>query len=118
MSSQDANSMSAEPESAFFRRWAEVVLRYRWLAIALVAGVTAFAVVQIKKKLIVDNSMEAFLSSQSDAMRKLEEFRDVFGRDDLFMVMVEGDVFSMAYLEKLKALHGELATVPSGLEST
>ena len=48
---------------------------------------------------------------------ELEEVRDDFGRDDLFVVIVEGDVFSMDYLERLKGLHDELAEINVELES-
>ena len=99
---------SLEQGSLFFRRFAEHILRFRWLWLLLIATVTAGAVYSIKTQLMVDNSVEAFGSSKDQSMDVLEEFRDVFGRDEMFVVLVEGPVFTAEFLEKLEKLHMEL----------
>ena len=104
-------------ESPLFRRWAEFVLGHRLLCLAGVLLVTAGSVYQIKHHLRVDMDIEAFLESSSDTRVSLDVFRDTFGRDDRFLVMVEGDVFSTGYLEKLRRLHDELGTLDLDLES-
>ena len=92
----------------WFAAWARFVIRYRWalLALTLIATVAMGAVVH--RDLRVDNSIEAFADNDSPAQRILEEFRDDFGRDDVYLVMIEGDVFSMPYLEGLRTLHEAL----------
>ena len=103
--------------SALFRRWAELITSHRPAALAAIAIVTALAVYQIKSKLYVDNSPEAFMDSDGDAARVLEDFRDVFGRDDVFLLLIEGDVFSEQYLDKLARLHAELEGLNVEVES-
>lgn len=58
--------------------------------------------------LSVDTSVEAFSNPQDPTQRSLERYRDQFGRDDHFIVLVEGEVFSVPFLERLQALHKEL----------
>ena len=98
-------------ESQFLRAWARIVIRYRWLFLALTVLATGAMANQAREKLRIDNSVEAFLSRQSEAAVSLEDSRDAFGRDDLFLIMIEGDVFSVPYLEKLKKLHQELESL-------
>jgi predicted RND superfamily exporter protein len=66
---------------------------------------------------MVDNSVEAFGSSKDNSMAVLEEFRDVFGRDELFVVLAEGPVFTTEFLEKLDELHTELEAMDMEIPS-
>ena len=104
-------------ESVFFRRWAEFVLGHRLLCVLLVLLLTAGSVFQIKNHLKVDFDIESFLEGKSETRASLDTFRDLFGRDDRFLVMVRGDVFSMPYLEKLRKMHEELGKIDLELES-
>ena len=97
-----------EPTSPFFSAWAAFVLKYRWLLLVLMAALTAWSIVQIRTSLYVDNSVEAFFSNESDTVTTLEETRDLFGRDSLFLVMIEGDVFTEPFLRRLERVHHEL----------
>ena len=106
-----------EPESVFFRRWATLVLRHRVAMVALVAGLTGLLGWEIVDDLRTNMTIESFLQSDSDALDTLEAYRDQFGRDDMFLVIVEGDVFSMPYLQRLRALHEELSKLDLELES-
>ncbi len=93
-----------------YRAWGRFVVRHRWLVILGTLVVTALAVMGLKKYVRVDNSIEAFASTKDgDVQALLEQFRDDFGRDDAFLVLIEGDVFSLNYLKKLDQLHKELA---------
>ena len=103
--------------SRFFWRWGEIVVTGRWYVLLGVAALSALCLYQIATRLYIDNSPEAFMDSSSEASAALEEFRDVFGRDDVFMLLIEGDVFSARYLEKLAALHAELAGIDLELET-
>ncbi len=97
-----------DTENPFFRRWAELVLRFRWSLLALTligTGVfTFFTFTQLK----LDNSIDAFVSGNSNARQLLDEFQDEFGKDAFFLVMAKGDVFTPDYLARLKKLHEEL----------
>ena len=106
-----------EQGSPFFRRLGESVLRWRWIWLLVIGAVTAGAIYSIKTQLMVDNSVEAFGSTKDNSMNVLEEFRDVFGRDELFVVLVEGPVFTTEFLKKLDALHTELGSIDMEIPS-
>jgi len=99
-----------ERENLFFRRMAELVVRRRWWAVAVLVLLTGLFAVG-GRQLVIDNSVEAFLSSDSDARDALEQMRDDFGRDDVFLVLIEGDVFTKDYINRVKALEAEIATL-------
>ena len=104
-----ADSHPPQGHSAFFAVIARAVVRRPILAIVstlLLSGVFGFSAVT---RLKLDNSVEAFTASESEARALLERFRDDFGRDDFFLVMVAGDVFSPRYLDRLRTLHDALA---------
>ena len=105
-----ASEEHQERPNPFFMAWGRLVVRRRWLFL-LVTLLTAAGSLALVSKTRVDTSIEAFIAQDSDTQRLLEEYRDEFGRDAAFIVLIEGDVFSMAYLEKLRSLHAELATL-------
>ena len=45
--------------SAFFRAWATLVLRFRWLVLLGLAAITAYAAVLIQDRLRIDHNVEA-----------------------------------------------------------
>ncbi|MEZ4269595.1 MAG: MMPL family transporter [Myxococcota bacterium] len=53
----------------------------------------------------------AFLDKDSEAAHVLDEYRERFGRDDVFVALIEGDVFSEPFLTRLRAVHEEIATL-------
>ena len=65
----------------------------------------------------MDSSTEAFLSSNDESSRVLEDLRDSFGKDTLFQILVTGDVFTLKYLKRLKALHLEVQALDMHLET-
>jgi predicted RND superfamily exporter protein len=121
---------SLEPSShhsRFFWALGAWVVRNRWsaMSISLVSAVLSILLIAPEAKLpqglaalrlsllgrpglIVDTSVEAFSNPDDPAQLALERYRDQFGRDDHFMVMVEGDVFSLPFLTRLEALHKRL----------
>ncbi|MDD9934166.1 MAG: efflux RND transporter permease subunit [Myxococcales bacterium] len=114
MSEYDPN---AAPLSPFFKRWAEIVLAARWPFLLGTLALTAFFAYQGVTKRRIDTSIEAFLATESVAFQQLERLRDDFGRDEIFLLLVEGDVFSQDYLKRLKGLHDELSSIDIEIES-
>ncbi|MDH5675855.1 MAG: efflux RND transporter permease subunit [Myxococcales bacterium] len=106
-----------EAESRLFRAWARVAIALRFPVLVLCLGLTAFLTHQMFTALLVDNSNEAFMEAGSEADQRLTALRDAFGRDELFLVLVEGDVFSLDYLTRLRALHEALETIDLPLSS-
>ena len=112
MTSGSSSAAGSQPHvRPFFEGWARFVIRRRFPLLFLTVMVTVAAVYQVKTKLQIQASLESFLSAGSEAHATLEAFRDTFGRDDVFLVMVEGDVFSIEFLERLLALHRELEAI-------
>lgn len=99
---------------AALARW---VIRRRWLVLCGSLVLTAGLALEIARDIKIEASVESFLASDSDAFRSLEDLRDDFGRDSLFMVIAEGDVFSLPFLERVRALHDELAAIDLPLET-
>lgn len=104
------------PESPLFRALAGFVLRFRWPLLLLTLAVTALASAEMRN-LRVDTSVERFLAKDDASLVLLEEAREAFGQDNLFLVLVSGDVFSMPYLRRLRALHEALSELELELES-
>ena len=94
---------------AFFAAWARLLLRRRAAAAIILLGTTAALVAAIVERLEVDNSLEAFVASRSESYEVLQRYRESFGREEFFLLLVEGDVFSRPYLERLERLHDEAA---------
>jgi hypothetical protein len=97
--------------SQFFTTWAELVLRYRWVTLSLLALVTFGACYQIATRLVIDHSVDSFAPPDAPEIKTLHEFRDTFGRADPFIVLVEGEVFSRPFLDKLAAFHTAIESI-------
>ncbi|MCP4005809.1 MAG: MMPL family transporter [bacterium] len=92
----------------FFESWGYFIIRFRWLAIAVVVGLTAFLASYLPS-LTVDNSTESFLRPDDPSVVLYNDFRDQFARDDRILVaIVTPDVFKLEFLEKLRALHRDI----------
>lgn len=97
--------MSAgERQSPFFRAWTHFVIRWRWPLLLLTFAVTGLALTQMKAHLRFDSSVEYFAAG-SKAREVLEEFQEDFGNDTYHVVLIEGDVFTVAFLDRLRGLH-------------
>lgn len=102
--------------SAIFAAFARLVIRYRYLALALNFALTAFFITWAPK-LDADTSYKAMQVVDSEAQRVQDLLEDSFGSDQGHLIIVGGDVFSLGYLEKLKALHDDLAMLEMDLPS-
>ena len=122
--------------NSFFYGWGQMIVRHRWwvIILSIVSVLLSIAMMVPKDQLaphwqekrqqwlstqglLVDTSVEAFSNPNDDGQIILEAYRDEFGRDDFFMLMVEGDVFSVPFLNKLKQLHQELAQLNIEVDS-
>ncbi len=96
-----------------FERWGYAVCRYRWQTISVVAVITLFLGSWIPF-IRTDNSTEGFLHSEDPAIVQYDDFKTRFGRDDRVIVLLRPrNVFSISFLEKLRAIHDQIeAEVP------
>lgn len=62
-------------------------------------------------RLQFDMTVLAFLDKDSEAAQVLDEYRARFGRDDVFVALIEGDVFSAPFLDRLRAVHQQIAAL-------
>jgi predicted RND superfamily exporter protein len=104
------------PESRFYQWLARTCLRHRYPVLAVYALITATLGYHAVTALVVDNSTEAFVVADSGPAQVLDElFRD-FGSDKYLQVVVEGDVFSLDFLERLRRLHDALSSIDVELD--
>ncbi len=91
-----------------FGAWGRGVAGHARLAILLCALVAA-AFGSFLPNLRSDNTMESFLREGDASLARYDEFRDRFGRDDRIVLGVDPpEVFDLAFLERLRALHEDL----------
>ena len=104
-------------ENSAFQRIARICIRYRWLVLIASVAIIAAMGVMIVEKLQIDTSIESFSEKGSEAQQVLEEYRSEFGRDGMYVMVVEGDVYTKPFLEKLAKLHQEMLGLVLDLES-
>ena len=109
--------LNSEKPSSFFLKWGDFVVQYRWICLGLTVLITALSAMTAAKYTTVDMGIEAFTDKSSQSQKVLEEFRDEFGRDDVWALVIEGDVFSLSYLNKLKTFHQQLSDLNLDLQS-
>ena len=110
-------SNQAESPSSFFIKWGEFVINFRWICLGLTLFLAIGSAIISAKYTTVDMGIEAFTDQKSQTHKVLKEFRKEFGRDDVWAIAIEGDVFSRNYLQKLSSLHQELAKIDLDLKS-
>jgi predicted RND superfamily exporter protein len=93
---------------AAFETWGRVLLRFRWLTIAVITALT-LGLTSWLPGLRIDNSEENFLHADDPARVLYDEFRDRFGSGDpAFLIVHPPEIFDLAFLEKLRAFHRDL----------
>ncbi|MBW2418722.1 MAG: MMPL family transporter [Deltaproteobacteria bacterium] len=97
-----------DPIEKGFGDFGRFVHRRAWWVIVGVVVCSAALFTQLPQ-LGIDTSTEGFLPDDNPLRVAYEDFRDRYGRDQAILIAVEGDdVFDLAFLEKLRALHEEL----------
>ena len=106
--SSDSNPLpiGEEPSRLFmgFSRW---IISHQKLTVCFTLALTALAMWLAIHQLKINNSMEMFTPPDAPVLKTRNQYRALFGRDDLFLISVRGDVFSAHYLERLKELEAE-----------
>ncbi len=97
----------------FFQLLSETIIRFRWLTLAVALLICGLLASQVRH-LTIDTSNEGFLHENDPILITYNEFRDQFGRDDMLAIAIHSDeIFTKAFLSKLKKLHEEIVdTVP------
>lgn len=88
-----------------------LVLKVRWLVLALLLGSTAFMIYGAYTRTTLDMTIDSFIDQDDPAIGALNEFRKQFGSDDsVFLVYRarDGDVFSRESLSAIAGLTRDL----------
>ncbi|OUS26171.1 hypothetical protein A9Q99_19535 [Gammaproteobacteria bacterium 45_16_T64] len=82
--------------------------RHPWLWLMgclLVIGVMASQLSKIRQ----DTSIEGFLAEGAIELQQYDRFKDMFGRDEIFIVSIEvEDIFTQEFADKFRALHQQI----------
>ncbi|MBT4287817.1 MAG: MMPL family transporter [Deltaproteobacteria bacterium] len=91
-----------------FEQFAAMVIRFHWIALILILGLVGGLGSQLRH-IKIDTATESFLHETDPSLIEYNAFRDQFGRDEMIILMIQSDqIFSLSFMEKLKALHDEL----------
>ena len=104
-------------KAELFGAWVRWIAHHRLITVVLVAAVTGVALFgQMRSPVVMDNSPEAFVGEDTSTRQALNLFRKEFGHDSLFLVLVEGDVFTLGFLDNLRTLHRQLESLEVSLQ--
>ena len=101
--------------SAWSARWSDFSIRHRWWVLAAVLLVTLGFTRVARQRLTLDTRWERMYSAEQLAV--LERVRQDFDADDLFLLLIHGDVYSQEYLARLQKLHTALEQLDLELPS-
>jgi hydrophobe/amphiphile efflux-3 (HAE3) family protein len=91
-----------------FESWGRLVIRHRWLVIALAFGSALIPGTQIPG-VEIDTSTDQYLHEDDPTRVAYEAFRNQFGRDEIAMIAIRApEIFDVAFLQKLRSFHDDL----------
>jgi predicted RND superfamily exporter protein len=114
--STDPSVATAEP-SPVFAAWGRFVVGHRALCLMALALITIGSLAAIVGRLGINNRLEAFAPAESAELKTLHAFRETFGYAGTFAIIIEGDVFSRPFLERLAELHRAVADLQVDIET-
>tara|TARA_B100001964_G_scaffold99171_1_gene110748 strand:+ start:1160 stop:3619 length:2460 start_codon:yes stop_codon:yes gene_type:complete len=98
----------------FFVSFSGVIYRRPWIAI-LAMLLLATALASQLPKIKMATAIQSFFHENDPDLIKFNEFQEQFGRDDIILLALNHqEIFSLEFLNKLKALHNDIEnTVPN-----
>jgi hypothetical protein len=91
-----------------FAAWGRFVFHHAWGTIAISLLVVLGLITQMSK-MNLDTSTESFLPRHDPLRVTYDAFRELFGRDEVVLIVVEPpEIFDLGFLHKLAALHHDL----------
>ena len=115
------SSSSSTPSSNrlqhFFYQVAHYVLTHTLSTLSIIVLCCVLSIYLIIDRIKVDNNLEVFAPVGSEILKSRDHYQKLFGRDDLFMISVEGDVFQADFLKKLKKLEEEIKSLDLDIKS-
>ena len=101
--------MKTEGLHKFFKKIAEFQLKYRWLLLILLAALTVFAAMGLKKFRATSMTEEVFVNLTAQMKEHEDRFKELFGSNDTIVLLIESDdVFKPEVLKMIKEIGSEL----------
>ena len=92
----------------FFRKWAEIQIKYRFLFLILMAVVSVVGMTGIPKVQILSDQTDMIPKTEEHKLM-MKEFENLFGNSENIVLLVESnDVFQPEVLKTIKAIGAEL----------
>jgi len=95
----------------FYGAMCRTVIRRRWWVIGLTFALLALSSWTVVHHLTLDTSLKTFMRSDATVKQVLDDYRAEFGRDDVFLVVIEGDVFTPPFIHDLRVFYDALLTL-------
>ncbi len=91
-----------------FERYADGLIRWKWLLLPLLLAVTA-ALLSNLSRITIDTSNEGFLRADDPVLLDYNRFREQFGREEMLLIALRSeDIFSAPFLQQLTRFHRDL----------
>ncbi|UTC61750.1 MMPL family transporter [Treponema sp. OMZ 787] len=101
--------MKLEGIHRFFKKIGEFQIRYRFLLIAVLAALTLFGVLGLKKFKAASMTEEVFVNITENMKEHEDRFKTLFGSNDNIVLLIESDdVFKPEVLKMIKEIGNEL----------
>ncbi|UTY33666.1 efflux RND transporter permease subunit [Treponema putidum] len=101
--------MKLERLHIFFKKIGEFQLKYRWLLLILLAAITVFAAMGLKKFRATSMTEEVFVNLTPQMKENEDRFKELFGSNDTIVLLIESDdVFKPEVLKMIKEIGSEL----------
>lgn len=109
--------MHSQPSSSSLAVWwANLVVKRRYFTFIVLTLITVFFGYRATTQLVIDNSLESWAPPNAPEVQTLYDFRDTFGKPDAFLILIEGDVFTPKFLNRLSVIHKALRDVEADIE--
>lgn len=100
--------MSTNKTQFFFEKCAELTIRFRWLVLVLILGVTAFFFTQYPK-LTFNGSFEIWYFDKDPTIERLNIFKEAFGNSNFVYIVADAEkIFESGTASDLKEMVKEL----------
>ena len=101
--------MRLESLHVFFKKIGEFQLRHRWLLLILLAAITVFGAMGLKKFRATSTTEDAFVNVNAYMKEHEDRFKELFGSNDTVVLLIEADdVFKPEVLKMIKEIGNEL----------
>lgn len=95
---------------AGFARWGEICYNHPKKILLVIILFVAYVSMSLPN-IRVDTSTEGFLHEDDPIRLTYDQFQREFSRDERALVLAEGDVFSLEFLQRLQKLHQALSQI-------